>query len=99
MIVFWSSDPEATSGAYAAFEGTARRQWLKDLGIKMVHIDPFYNHTAAFLGGKWIAPRPATGNALALAIAYVWISEGLYDKEYVSKRTLGFEKWKNYCLR
>ncbi len=41
MVVFWSSDPEATSGVYAAFEGTVRRQWLKELGIKMVHIDPF----------------------------------------------------------
>lgn len=98
MVVFWSSDPEATSGVYGAFEGTVRRQWLKELGIKMVHIDPFYNHTAALLGGKWLAPRPATGNALALAIAYVWITEDLYDKDYVAKRTVGFDKWKDYIL-
>ncbi len=98
MVVFWSSDPEATSGVYAAFEGTVRRQWLKELGIKMVHIDPFYNHTAALLGGKWLAPRPATGNALPLAIAYVWITEGLYDKEYVAQRTYGFDQWKEYIL-
>jgi molybdopterin guanine dinucleotide-containing S/N-oxide reductase-like protein len=98
MVVFWSSDPEATSGVYAAFEGTVRRQWLKELGIPMVHIDPFYNHTAALLGGKWLAPRPATGNALALAIAYVWITEELYDKDYVAKRTQGFDAWKDYIL-
>ena len=98
MVVFWSSDPESTSGIYGAFEGTVRRQWLKELGIKMVHIDPFYNHTAALLGGKWLAPRPATGNALALAIAYVWITEDLYDKEYVVNRTTGFDKWKTYIL-
>ncbi len=98
MVVFWSSDPESTSGVYAAFEGTVRRQWLKELGIEMVHIDPYYNHTAALLGGKWIAPRPATGNALALAIAYVWITEDLYDKDYVAKRTVGFDKWKDYIL-
>ncbi len=98
MVVFWSSDPESTSGVYGGFEGTVRRQWLKDLGIKLVHIDPFYNHTAAFLGGKWLAPRPATGNALALAIAYVWITEDLYDKEYVATRTTGFDQWKDYIL-
>jgi len=98
MMVFWSSDPESTSGVYGAFEGTVRRQWLKDLGIKLVHIDPFYNHTAALLGGKWLAPRPATGNALALAIAYVWITEDLYDKDYVARRTVGFDKWKDYIL-
>jgi trimethylamine-N-oxide reductase (cytochrome c) len=98
MIVFWSSDPEATSGVYSAFEGTVRRQWLKELGIAMVHIDPFYNHTAALFGGKWLAPRPATGNSLALAIAYVWITEDLYDKEYVASRTTGFDEWKAYIL-
>ena len=98
MVVFWSSDPEATSGVYGAFEGTVRRQWLKDLGIKLVHIDPFYNHTAALFGGKWLAPRPATGNALALAIAYVWITEGLYDEKYVATRTTGFDQWKDYIL-
>ena len=98
MIVFWSSDPEATSGVYGAFEGTVRRQWAKELGIEMVHIDPFFNHTAALLGGKWIAPRPDTGNAMALAIAYVWITEDLYDKEYVGTRTVGFEKWRRYIL-
>jgi molybdopterin guanine dinucleotide-containing S/N-oxide reductase-like protein len=98
MVVFWSSDPEATSGVYAAFEGTIRRQWLKELAIPMVHIDPFYNHTAALFGGKWFAPRPATGNSLALAIAYVWITEGLYDTQYVADRTVGFEMWKDYIL-
>ena len=97
MVVFWSSDPETTS-AYSAYEGTIRRQWLKDLGVKMVHIDPYYNHTAALFGGKWLAPRPDTGNSLALAIAYVWITEDLYDKEYLAKRTVGFDPWKNYIL-
>ena len=41
MIVFWSSDPESTGGGiYAAFESTPRRFWLKELGVKMVFIDP-----------------------------------------------------------
>jgi trimethylamine-N-oxide reductase (cytochrome c) len=98
MVVFWSCDPETTSGIYAAFEGTVRRQWLKELGVKMVHIDPFYNHTAALFGGKWFAPRPATSHAMALAIAYVWIEEDLYDKDYVAKRTVGFEEWRDYLI-
>jgi molybdopterin guanine dinucleotide-containing S/N-oxide reductase-like protein len=98
MMVFWSSDPEAAPGSYSGFESTIRRQWLKELGLKIIHIDPFYNHTAALLGGKWLAPRPDYGNAMALAIAYVWINEDLYDKDYVAKRTVGFDKWKDYIL-
>jgi trimethylamine-N-oxide reductase (cytochrome c) len=94
MIVFWSSDPDATYG----YEGTQRRAWVKELGIKMVHIDPYMNHTAAHLGGKWIAPKPGTDAALAQALCYVWITEDLYDKEFVANRTTGFEEWKAYIL-
>ncbi|MCS6946552.1 MAG: molybdopterin-dependent oxidoreductase, partial [Steroidobacteraceae bacterium] len=79
MIVFWSSDPDTTYG----YEGTRRREWAKQLGIQMVHIDPHLNHTAAYLGGKWIAPRPGTDAALAQALCYVWITEDLYDKTFV----------------
>jgi len=32
---------------------------------------------------KWLAPRPGTDAALAAAIAYTWITEGSYDKEYI----------------
>ncbi|WP_005037604.1 molybdopterin-dependent oxidoreductase [Holophaga foetida] len=98
MVVFWSSDPEATSGVYGAGDGTIRRQWLKDLNIPVVHIDPYYNHTAALFPGKWLAPKPGTDNAMVLAIAYVWITEDLYDKEYVATRTHGFDKWKTHVL-
>ncbi len=94
MIVFWSSDPDTTYG----FEGMQRREWARELGIQMVHIDPHLNHTAAHLGGKWIAPRAGTDPALAQALCYVWITEGLYDKEFVAKRTTGFDEWKAYVL-
>ena len=98
MMVFWSSNPEATNGIYSGLEGSVRRQWLKDIDIKLVHIDPHLNDTAQFLGGKWIAPRPTTSPALALAIAYVWITEELYDKAYVETRTQGFDIWRDYVL-
>jgi trimethylamine-N-oxide reductase (cytochrome c) len=98
MIVFWAADPETTSGSYGAQEGTVRRQWLKKLGIKVIHIDPYYNSSAQFLPGKWLCPKPTTSPALAMAIAYVWIDEGLYDKNYVATHTVGFDAWKAYIM-
>jgi len=96
LVGFWSSDPESTSGIYAGYDGTIRRTWLKELGIPTVHIEPYLNASAAFMRGKWIAPRPGTDTALALALAQVWIAEGLYDKKFVAERTVGFEVWKRY---
>ena len=98
MVVFWSSDPEATGGIYGGQEGSVRRLWLKELGIPVVHIDPFFNHTAGFVGGTWIAPRPGTDTAMALAIAQVWMTEGLYDKKFVETKTHGFDEWRAYVM-
>lgn len=98
MIVFWSADPESTSGNYAGQEGTIRREWVKQLNIPVVHIDPYLNSTAAFMGGRWITPKPGTDVAMALAIAYTWLTQGMYDKEYVEKRTTGLDKWQEYIF-
>jgi trimethylamine-N-oxide reductase (cytochrome c) len=98
MIVFWSSDPESTSGVYGGSEGTQRRLWAKQLGIEFVHIDPHLNPTAQLLGGRWIPIRPGTDAAMAAAIMYVWCTEERYDQEYVRTRTTGFEEWRDYLL-
>ena len=98
MVVFWSADPETTGGVYGSFESTVRRDWLKQSGMKMIFIDPYYNHTAGLIGDKWFAPRLGTDVAMGLAIAFVWLTEGLYDKEYVATRTHGFDEWKAYVL-
>ncbi len=96
-VVYWSSDPDTTR-TYTAQESCLWRLWLKEAGIKQIFVDPFCNHTAGILGDKWLAPRPGTDTALAEALAYVWIKEGTYDKDYVSKRTLGFEQFKDHLL-
>jgi trimethylamine-N-oxide reductase (cytochrome c) len=98
MMVFWSSDPETNAGIYSAYESTCRRRWLKDMGVKMVFIDPYYNHSAVLYADKWFSPKIGTDPALAAAIAYVWVTEGLYDKAYVAEKVFGFEEFKAYLL-
>ena len=98
MIVFWSSDPESTSGLYGGSEGSQRRLWAKELGIEFVHIDPHFNPTAQMLGGKWLPVRPTTDSALAHAIMHVWITEGTFDQKFVAEKTTDFEAWRAYIL-
>jgi len=98
MIVFWSNDPDTTRGTYSGQESAIWRVWLKEKGIKTVFIDPFYNYTNAAMDGTWLPPRPGSDTALAMAIAYVWITEDTYDKPYVAEKTIGFEAFKDYIL-
>jgi len=98
MFVFWSHDPDSTRGGYAGQESAIWRIWLKELGKKMIFIDPYCNYSAARQADKWIPIRPNTGAALAEAIAYVWLDEGTYDKTFVEGRTLGFDEFKRHIL-
>ena len=92
MIVLWSNDPDTTRAIYSAQDSVLWGQWLKEKGVEMVVIDPFFNHTAAHMDhAKWF-PLAARWRCLpfAQAIAYVWITEDTYDKEYVAGRIHGF---------
>ena len=98
MVVYWSNDPDSTHGIYGGNESALWRIWMRDLGIKQVFLDPYCNYTAAIHSEKWIAYRPGTETALAMAIAYVWLTEDTYDKQYIETHSLGFDEFKSYIL-
>ena len=98
QLIFWGVDPNTSSGGYNGPDSDRWRLWCKELGIKMIFIDPWCNFTAATWGDKWIAPRPGTDAALAEAIAYVWIKDDTYDHWFVENKTLGFEEFKAQTL-
>ena len=69
-------------------------KWLKRAGIKIIAIAPDLNYAGAMHADKWIPIKPNTDAALYLALAYLWIAEGLYDKDYVDSHTVGFDAFK-----
>ncbi len=97
LMVHWSNDPDSNRSIYA-YDSAMYLVWLKELGKKQIFIDPYCNYTAVTSADKWIAPRPGTDAAMAEAIAYVWIDEDTYDKEYVATHTVGFDEWKRHIL-
>ena len=98
LIVYWSNDPDSTRGTYGGQESAIWRLWLRKSGKKQIFIDPFCNYTAAIMGDKWIAPRVGTDAAMAVSIAYVWIKENTYDKDYVATHTVGFDQFRKYVV-
>jgi len=98
MILFWGCDPETTPLAWDGQQASRICYWWTELGIKSVYICPDLNYGAAVHADKWIPVLPNTDAALHLAISYVWITEGAYDKNYVATHTYGFEEYKKYVL-
>jgi len=62
-----------------------------DRGVKVVYLDPRYTKTAA-KATEWLPIRPGTDLALHLALINVIIGEGLYNQQFVSNNTSGFDK-------
>lgn len=80
--------------------GTNTSWYLKqarDNGARLICIDPQYSMTAV-LADEWIGIRPGTDAALLAAMAYVMISEKLYDQAFVEKFTVGFVEFEKYIL-
>ena len=98
MLLFWGCDPETTPWGFDGQMSSRLCYFWSEVGVKSVYICPDLNYGAAIHADKWIPIRPATDAALQLAIAYIWITEGTYDKEYLKTHTVGYEKFEEYVL-
>ncbi len=89
-LLVWSSNPFYTNtsgarGILAKLEG----------GMKMIVVDPRYSPMAAH-ADIHLQLKPGTDGALALAMANIIIAENLYDKEFVSNYSHGFDKYADH---
>jgi thiosulfate reductase/polysulfide reductase chain A len=66
-----------------------------DKGAKVVVLDPRYTVTAS-KANLWVPIKPGTDLAFALAMINVIITQNLYDKQFVSDHTTGFEQVKEF---
>jgi anaerobic selenocysteine-containing dehydrogenase len=98
LLLFWGCDPETTPWGFNGQLTSRLCYWFTDLGMKNVYICPDLNYGAAIHADKWIPIIPGTDAALQLAIAYIWMTEGTYDKEYIATHTYGYEKFEEYVL-
>jgi len=89
-IVVWGANKADTH--YPAHRGFT--QAVKK-GSKVIVIDPLKTEIAK-MADLWLQVRPGSDLALALGMINVIINEGLYDKDFVDKWTVGFDKLKAY---
>lgn len=89
LLILWGHNPASTHF------GSAQKRILmqaKELGIRIVVIDPRQSDTALAAADEWIAIRPSTDSALADAMSYVIRKRGLYDKEFIDRFCIGFDE-------
>jgi len=98
MVLFWGGDPETTPWGFTGQCATRLCYFWTEVGIKQVYVCPDLNYGAAVHGDKWIPVLPNTDAALQLAIIYMWVTEGTYNKEYIKTHAVGMDKVEDYVL-
>lgn len=89
-IVIWGKNPQETFASEIY-----KINKLLESGAKLIVVDPRKTPLAK-RADIHAQVRPGTDCALALGLLNVIISEGLYDKAFVEKRTVGFDRFAKY---
>ena len=85
-IILWGTNTISTNLHLWPFIREA-----KEHGATVVVIDPSKTRTAA-AADRHIRPMPGTDAALAMGMMHVIVDEGLHDKDYLDRCTVGFEQ-------
>jgi anaerobic selenocysteine-containing dehydrogenase len=86
LIISWSADLVTT-----AVHAWAKTEVARAGGARLVVIDPRRSRTAA--RADWhVAPRIGTDAALALGLMHVLVRDGLTDRDYLARQTVGFDR-------
>lgn len=95
LIILWGWNPaiNCSFGNTRLYLAKAR-----EAGCRIIAVDPRHTDSAAIFADQWIPIRPGTDAAMLIAMAYVMITENLYDQSFLENYTMGFEKFKNYVL-
>src|SRR5580693_2260731 len=65
-------------------------------GCRLVSVSPLRSDTDASLGAEWIPPAPGSEAALMLALCHVLDSEGLADRRFLDRYTVGYPQFAGY---
>jgi anaerobic selenocysteine-containing dehydrogenase len=86
LVVCWGADLVATNVHFWAKVEEVRKR-----GIKLVVIDPRRTRSAQV--ADWHLPiRIGTDAALAVGVMHILVRDGLCDRDYIARHTLGFER-------
>ncbi|CAM3741676.1 DMSO/selenate family reductase complex A subunit [Mesobacillus zeae] len=88
-IILWGQNPSEmiNSTPYMYYLREAKKN-----GAKVIVIDPRYTDTSIGFADEWIPILPTTDNAMMDAMAYVMVTEELYDHEFIQKYCVGFDE-------
>ena len=69
---------------------------LRARGGRIVSVSPLRDDIHG--DAQWLAPRPGSDVAIMLALCHVLAVEGLADRDFLARYTVGYERFEDYLL-
>ena len=69
-----------------------------DKGVRFVNLSPLRGDASDQLNAEWLPPRPGTDTAVMLGLAHTLLVEGLCDRVFLNRFTVGFDQVESYLL-
>ncbi|WLH65262.1 molybdopterin guanine dinucleotide-containing S/N-oxide reductase [Pseudomonas sp. FP2300] len=71
---------------------------MSEAGVQFVNVSPLREDLVGPTNNQWLPVRPGSDTALMMALAYVLVSEGLHNEDFVRRYTVGYERFRQYLL-
>jgi biotin/methionine sulfoxide reductase len=89
---------QITSGGVGRHTMPGALRAAKARGVEFVSISPIRSDVMPEIGAEWLAPRPNTDMAVMLGLAHTLVTEGLHDRNFLARYTVGFERFLPYLM-
>ncbi|GHF42178.1 molybdopterin-dependent oxidoreductase [Seohaeicola zhoushanensis] len=99
LVMFGGINPKNSQVSMGGVSEHVTGPWFERFhskGIFCLNVSP--QRVDAPPGCDWLAVRPASDTALMLALAHVLETEGLTDRAFLDRCTVGYERFRPYLL-
>ncbi len=77
---------------------TKALQDMSAAGVEFVNVSPLRDDLIGPTRNEWLPVRPGSDTALMMALAYVLVTEGLHNEDFVQRYAVGYERFRDYLL-
>lgn len=97
LVMFGGINPKNSQVSMGGVTHHETNGWFEEFerrAIKRINISPQRTDTPD--GADWLAIKPGTDTALMLGLAFVIDDEGLLNKDFIERNTVGYDIFRHY---
>jgi biotin/methionine sulfoxide reductase len=101
IVFFGGSDGrnmQVNAGGVGHHDASMHFKAIRDAGIDVVNIGPIRDDASSNLNARWLPCRPNSDVAIMLGLVQTLIGEELYDRAFINRYCVGFDRFADYVM-